>query len=43
MMAPPMPAGAEGFMFEGMPYVIIVVAVALFAYARAMEKRGILH
>jgi hypothetical protein len=43
MMAAPPPAGAEGFMFEGMPYVIIVVAVALFAYARAMEKRGILH
>jgi hypothetical protein len=30
-------------MFEVMPYVIIVVALALFLYARAMEKRGILR
>jgi hypothetical protein len=42
-LAPPPPAGAEGPMFEVMPYVIIVVALALFLYARAMEKRGILR
>jgi hypothetical protein len=30
-------------MFEVMPYVIIVVALALFLYARAMEKRGVLR
>lgn len=42
-LAPPPPAGAEGPMFEVMPYVIIVVALALFLYARAMEKRGVLR
>jgi len=30
-------------MFTIMPYVIILVAVALFAYARGMEKKGVLH
>jgi hypothetical protein len=39
--APPLP-GAEGAMFEIMPYVIIAVAVALFLYARAQEKRRVL-
>ena len=41
-MAPPMP-GAEGPMFTVMPYVIILVALALVLYARAMEKRGLLR
>ncbi len=40
--APPL-SGAEGFMFDVMPYVIILVAVGLYAYARAMEKKGVLH
>lgn len=40
--APPL-AGAEGFMFDVMPYLIILVAVGLYAYARAMEKKGVLH
>lgn len=40
--APPL-AGAEGFMFDVMPYAIILVAVGLYAYARAMEKKGVLH
>jgi hypothetical protein len=39
--APPL-AGTEGPMNEAMPYVIIAVAVALFLYARAMEKKGVL-
>jgi len=30
-------------MFEIMPYVIIAVAVGLFLYARAMEKKGVLR
>lgn len=42
-MAPPPPAGADGPMFTIMPYVIILVAAALFAYARGMEKKGVLH
>ena len=41
-MAPPMP-GAEGPMFTVMPYVIILVALALVLYARAMEKKGVLR
>lgn len=36
-------AGAEGPMFEIMPWVIIVIAIAQFAYARAFEKKGVLH
>jgi len=42
-LAPPPPACADGPMFTIMPYVIILVAVALFAYARGMEKKGVLH
>ena len=41
-LAPPL-AGAEGPMFEVMPYVIIIVALGLFLYARAMEKKGVLR
>ena len=40
--APPL-AGAEDAFFKAMPYVIIVVALAFFLYARAMEKRGVLR
>ena len=42
-LAPPPPAGADGPMFDIVPYVIIVVALLLFLYARAMEKRGVLR
>ena len=40
--APPLP-GAEGAMFEVMPFVIILLALAFFLYARAMEKKGVLR
>ncbi|MEP6983905.1 MAG: hypothetical protein ABI853_09705 [Sphingomicrobium sp.] len=40
--APPL-AGAEGPMYTVMPYVIILVALCLFLYARAMEKKGVLR
>jgi hypothetical protein len=40
--APPLP-GAEGPMYTVMPYVIILVALGLFLYARAMEHRGVLR
>ena len=40
--APPL-AGAEGPMSEVMPYVIILIAAALFLYARAMEKKAVLR
>lgn len=40
--APPMP-GAESGMMKTIPYVIIAICVALFLYARAMEKKGVLR
>jgi hypothetical protein len=40
-LAPPLP-GADSPMYKLMPYVIILVALGLFLYARAMEKKGIL-
>ncbi|WP_310468628.1 hypothetical protein [Sphingomonas sp.] len=40
--APPL-AGAEDPMYQVMPYVIILIAAALFLYARAMEQRGVLR
>lgn len=40
--APPLP-GAEGPLFEIMPFVIILVALGLFLYARAQEKKGVLR
>jgi hypothetical protein len=42
MLAPPMPGAADSPMMKIMPVVIIVIAAALFAYARAMEKRGVI-
>jgi hypothetical protein len=42
ILAPPL-AGAEGFMFTGMPYVIIAIALALFLYARAQAAKGVLR
>jgi len=41
-LARPLP-GAEGVMFEVVPYVIILIALALFLYARAQEKKGVLR
>jgi hypothetical protein len=40
--APPLP-GAEGAMFDVMPWVIIAVALGLFLYARAARKKGVLR
>lgn len=39
--APPL-AGAAGPMNDIMPFVIILIALGLFLYARAMQKRGVL-
>ena len=39
--APPLP-GMDATMSKIMPVVIILVAAALFLYARAMEKKGVL-
>ena len=40
--APP-PPGVEGIGAAVMPFVIILVALALFLYARAMRHRGVLR
>jgi hypothetical protein len=37
----PMP-GMKGFMATGMPIVIILIALGLFLYARAMARKGLL-
>jgi hypothetical protein len=41
-LAPPLP-GADSPMMKAMPYVIIAICAALFLYARAMEKKGVLR
>lgn len=43
VLAPPMPGAAASPMMKVMPVVIIVIAVALLLYARAMEKKGVLR
>jgi hypothetical protein len=42
LLAPPLP-GAEATIYKVMPIVIILVALLLFLYARAMEKKGVLR
>jgi hypothetical protein len=43
LLAPPMPGGPESPMMKIMPVVILVIAVGLFAYAWAMEKKGVIR
>jgi hypothetical protein len=42
LLAPPLP-GADRPIDKAMPFVIILVALGLFLYARAMEKKGVLR
>lgn len=42
LAAPPLP-GAEGMMFEVIPFVIILVAAALLWYAYDQTKKGVLR
>ena len=42
LLAPPL-AGADDAIYKIMPVVIILVALGLFVYARAMEKKGVLR
>jgi hypothetical protein len=42
LLAPPL-AGADAAIYKIMPVVIILVALGLFLYARAMEKKGVLR
>ena len=41
--APKLPGSADSAMNTAIPYVIIVIGVALLAYANAMHKKGVLH
>jgi hypothetical protein len=41
--AAPMPGGADEGAMAYVPLVIVVVGIALFAYARAMTKKGVLR
>ena len=43
LAAPPLPGAAGDPMMDIMPYVIILIAVALFLYARAMRTKGVLR
>ena len=43
VLAPPMPGAENSAMMKVMPAVILLIAVALFLYARAMEKKGVLR
>jgi len=43
VLAPPMPGAADSAMMKYMPVVILVIELALFLYARAMEKKGVLR
>ena len=43
LLAPPMPGSSGSASSKVMPIVILVVALGLLLYARAMEKRGVLR
>jgi hypothetical protein len=43
VLAPPMPGAENSPMMKAMPAVILLIAVALFLYARAQEKKGVLR
>ena len=42
-LAPPLPGAHETPMMKAIPYIVIVIAIALFLYARAQEKKGVLR
>ena len=41
-LAPPLEGAHETAMMKAVPYIVILIAVGLFLYARAMEKKGVL-
>jgi hypothetical protein len=43
LLAPPMPGATESGAMKFMPAIILLIAVALFLYAWAMEKKGVLR
>ena len=42
-IGPPMPGSEEAGMMKYMPLLIVILGLAQFAYARAMERKGLLH
>lgn len=42
-LAPPIPGYAESAAMKAVPLIIIAIALALFLYARAQEKKGVLR
>jgi hypothetical protein len=42
-LAPPLPGAGETAMMKVIPYVIILIALGLFLYARAMAQKGVLR
>ena len=42
-LAPPLPGAHETPMMKAVPYVVILIAIALFLYARGQEKKGVLR
>jgi hypothetical protein len=43
LLAPPIPGSTENSAMKAIPAVIIVIAIALFVYARTQEKKGVLR
>ena len=43
LLAPPIPGATMSPMMKLIPAIVLVIAIALFLYARAMEKRGVLR
>jgi hypothetical protein len=43
LLAPPMPGASESPMMKAIPILVIAIAVALFLYARAQERKGLLR
>jgi hypothetical protein len=42
-LAPPLPGAHETVAMKAIPYVVILIALGLVLYVRAMEKRGVLR
>ncbi len=42
-VGPPMPGSEDAGMMKYMPLLIVILGIAQFAYARAAEKKGLLH
>ena len=42
-LGPPMPGSENAGVMKYMPIIIFVLGLAQFAYARAVERKGLLH